>query len=84
MLNALLGVAEKDLYYDYCFSNFGKLCGESDTSFTVRDKNYFDNKITFYLNRISGNTLQEKTRNYLKSLGITDATLDAVVRILTE
>ena len=84
LINALLGVSEEDLYYDYCFSNFGALCAEDETSFTIRTPQYLQNKVFFYLKKTPGNTLQEQVRNYLKSLGITDATLDAVARILLE
>jgi len=84
LINALLGVAEEDLYRDYCFSNFGEICGKDETSYTVRDPMYLENKITFFMNRTAGKTLQEKVRNYLKSIGISDATLNAVARILLE
>lgn len=84
LLGGLLGISEVDLYYDYCFSNFGKLCGDTATSFTVRTPSYLDSKVVNTLEAIStGSTLQQKVRNYLKSIGISDATMDAVVRILT-
>ena len=84
LIGGLLGVSKTNLYYDYCFSNFGKLSGDTATSFTVRDPSYLNNKVVATLEAIStGSTLQQKVRNYLKSIGISDATMDAVVRILT-
>ena len=84
VINALLGVAEEDLYYDYCFSNFGKISSDDATSFTPRTADTIYGKIVYFLKRQTGKTLQEKTRNYLISIGISEETLNTVVRLLRE
>ena len=85
LIGGLLGVSEEYLYYDYCFSNFGKLSGDTATSFTVRTPGYLDDKVVTTLKALStGSTLQQRVRNYLKEyVGVSDAKMDAVVRILT-
>lgn len=86
LVNGLLGVSEEDLYYDYCFSDFGAICSESDPDFTLRTPETIQkpNNVVAVVDPMPGSTLQQKVRNYLKSIGITDATLDAVVRIMSE
>ena len=82
---ALLGVSENDILHDYSFTNFGKITSESDGS-QYRTPSSFqkDGSVAAAVKASSGKTLQEKTRNYLKSIGITDATLDSVVRLMLE
>lgn len=85
LIGALLGVSEDDLYRDFCFSNFGKICNDTDTGFTVRTpKILMQDRIEPFLRRVSGNSIQEKVQNYLRSLGISDLTLNAVAGILLE
>ena len=62
LLGALLGKSEKDLYIDYLFSNFGNI-GSS------RSLDSLNEKITD-LYSYEGNSLQEKTINYLVDIGI--------------
>ena len=82
---ALLGVSEEDIYRDYCFSNFGNIKSGDDNEVRVpKDRLEVEGKVAAVVKAASGSTLQEKTRNYLKSLGISDATLDSVVRIMLE
>ena len=84
IINALLGVDEEDLYRDYCFSNFGKISSDDATGFTPRTADTIYGKIVYFLKKQTGKTLQEKTRNYLLSIGISEETLNAVVRLLRE
>ena len=86
LVNGLLGVYEEDLYYDYCFSDFGAICGEGDTDFNLRTPETIqkEDNVAAVVSQAPGDTLQQKVRNYLKSLGITDETLDAIVRIMLE
>lgn len=82
---ALLGVSEKDILRDYAFTNFGAITTEKNGS-QFRTPTTFkrDGFVIDTVNSSSGSTLQEKCRNYLKSIGITDATLDKVVELMTE
>lgn len=76
LLNGLLGVKEDDLYRDYMWSNFGLIYGQRD-----------GNAITSYINRMQtygGNSLSEQIRNYLIGIGLTEAQLDAIVKLMTK
>ena len=82
LLNGLLGVSKEDLYRDYCFSNFGAI----STGKNVRLPERIDKEggIACEVDKMPGETLQIKVRNYLKQFGITDATLDKIVEIMLE
>lgn len=84
LIGALLGVSEDDLYRDFCFSNFGKICNDDATGFTLRTPKIMEERAAIVLRRASGASVQAKVRSYLKSIGISDQTLDAVVEILLE
>ena len=62
ILGALLGKSEKDLYLDYLFSNFGNI-GDS------RNIDSINEKISDLYN-YEGESLQEKSMNYLVDIGI--------------
>ena len=82
---ALLGVSEEDIYRDYCFSNFGNIKSGDDNAVRIpKERLEAEGKVASVVKASAGSTLQEKTRNYLKSLGISDATLDSVVRLMLE
>lgn len=75
LINALLGVAEEDLYKDYLFSMFGLI-----------NNNRMSSTIDKYIDMIStsdGSTLKEKTYNYLIDLGVEKADLDNLIGIMT-
>ena len=78
LVNGLCGVAEKNLWRDYLFSNFGKIEGVR-----TRAKNE-----DVYVNQIKakdGKDLAEKTYNFLKDyFGVPEANLQAVIRIMKE
>ena len=82
MLSALLGVSENDIYQDYLFSNFGN----------IQEKRYIGEKagrdnILKYMDDLKtypGEKLQNKTYNFLLSIGIPAAELDSIIDILTE
>ena len=76
LVNALLGVSEEDLYRDYLFSNFG-LIYDMRTPSAV--KNYLN-----AINMKSGDTLKDRTFNYLKSIGLSDKELNIIIKIMTE
>ncbi len=78
LVNGLCGVAEKNLWRDYLFSNFGTIGGTR-----TREKNE-----GVYVNQIKAKTgvnLAEKTYNFLKDyFGVPEADLQAVIRIMKE
>lgn len=81
LVNALLGVAEKDLITDYettSFSIYGTRSTQSGTYAPM-----FQAFLT-QLNTFDGETLSEKTANYMLSIGVTQAEIDAIRNILTE
>ncbi len=78
LVNGLCGVAEKNLWRDYLFSNFGTIGGTR-----TREKNE-----GVYVNQIKqkdGVNLAEKTYNFLKDyFGVPESDLNAVIRIMKE
>lgn len=76
LIHALLGVSEEDLYRDYLFSNFGLIGGT---------RGYLNLRRTHLrtVEKYEGETLSEKTRNCLVTLGVPAEHLDAVVRIMS-
>lgn len=77
LIHALLGVSEENLYRDYLFSNFGVING------TRTWTNLFRTHLRT-VKEYEGETLAQQTRNCLIALGVPEAHLDAVVRIMTE
>ena len=74
LLLGLLGVSEENLYRDYMFSNYGLIWGSRDGG-----------AITNYIGRLQkfgGERLSDRVRNYLLSIGMTDAQLDTIVEIM--
>lgn len=76
LINALLGVSEEDLYKDYLFSNFGNI-GKGRTPSVID---------TYLINvgTASGDSLKEKTFNYLVSLGVSESDLNNLIKIMTK
>lgn len=76
LINALLGVSEEDLYRDYLFSNFGNIGGSR--SYSIID--------TYIMNISSaqGDSLADRTYNYLLGIGVSKTDLDKVINIMTE
>ena len=82
LILALFDVSEEDIYRDYCFSNLGDIGVENTDQLCMPDR--LQGKVGMVLKAVSGKTLQQKTRNYQKSIGIPEATLNAVARIMLE
>ena len=76
LVNALLGVSEEDLYRDYLFSLFGNIT-------VVRNSSTIDKYINM-ISSASGETLKEKTYNYLVGLGVSETDLNNLIEIMTE
>lgn len=73
LLGAYLGMNAVDLHRDYLFTNFSAGNSCSIGAITGYEK---------YLAGYEGNTLQEQTTSYLKSIGVTEATLSTITSTL--
>ena len=82
MLNGLLGVSENDIYQDYLFSNFGNIQGKRYIGEAAGHDNIL--RYTDYIKTFSGATFKNKVYNLLLAIGVSRATLDAVIANLTE
>lgn len=74
LINALLGVSEDDLYRDYLYSNFANIGGNRTPS-----------TIKTYLNTLKyceGETLAEKTKNYLIGVGVEEKDINIVIEMM--
>ncbi len=82
ILNALLGVAEEDLFIDYETSFFAIVSTE--------DKPHVDTMLNMfktilgYLYSFEGDTLADKTANYLMTYGMTQEEIDTIRNIMLE
>lgn len=74
LINALLGVSEEDLYKDYLYSNFANIGGNRTPS-TL--KSYLD-----MIKREDGDTLADKTKNYLLSVGVNEEDINKLIDIM--
>lgn len=76
LVETLLDVKSEWVMRDYLLSNYAK----------IDSYNRIPNDINIYVNFINnnaaGNTLSDKTYNYLKSIGVSASELDSVIRIL--
>lgn len=79
LLNALLGVSEKELIQDYEFTTFS-MFGERSLYSTVYDFKPFLERLKSY----QGDTLSEKTENYMLSIGVTREEIDSIRQIMLE
>lgn len=78
LIEALCGIEEEYLYRDYLFSNFAKISGICKTE-------DIDDRYGATLKAYEGETLQEKTYNYLnKVIGVSTEKLDAIKDILID
>lgn len=72
----LLNVDTVDIYYDFLFSNFGNIQAKRDMS-----------PISDYLNALNsynGESIQDKTKEYLKDIGVNDNEINDIINNLTE
>ncbi len=77
LVNALLGVSETDLVLDYTFSNFGNIGGG-------RGAEQILDVYLPVLQTAQGDSLSEKTYNFLLDIGVAKEDLDAVISIMKE
>lgn len=76
LINALLGVSEAELYFDYMFSNFGKIGGTRNID-----------AIWGYINHVAkyeGDTLSKRVENYLLDIGVTPEQIASFLEIMLE
>lgn len=74
LINALLGVSERDLYVDYLYSNFADIGGSRRPS-TI--ESYIDT-----IDEAEGNTFAEKTKNYLISIGVEENDINTIIELM--
>jgi len=79
LLNALLGVSKADLIRDYEFTSFSKYGVRSSKSGEWAEK--YVQPFLEKLNTFEGETLAEKTENYMLSIGVTQTEIDAIRNI---
>ena len=79
LLNALLGVAEEDLIMDYEVTTFSIYNVRSTTSGPYMEM--FQEFLT-KLKAYEGETLKDKTENYMLSIGVTQAEIDSIRAIM--
>ena len=74
LLEALLGVSDRDLYREYELTTFalGNVVFEEFIAFTTR------------IDVMEGNTTQEKVENYLLSIGVTPEEIESIRSIFLE
>lgn len=82
VLEALLGVEKKDLYMDYELSFFSRVgCsmeGEHTANEWINTMKHWTIKMYDYLNTFEGDTLSQKTENYLLSIGLTEEEIQSI------
>ncbi len=80
VINALLGVDEKTLRMDYELSVFSVTGTLDNASISILQQSI--NNVIAYLNTFPGNTLAQRTENYLLGIGITPAEIQSIRNIL--
>ena len=82
LVNALLGVPQNLLIEDYEMTSFSEWGARS--TYDPNDGG-FGSYMAFFLNRLNryeGQTLAEKTQNYMLSIGVTQAEIDSIRAIM--
>lgn len=77
LLNALLGVQEEDLIRDYELTSYS-IFGDRARDHAAYDFAPFVEKLKAY----EGDTLAEKTENYMLSIGVTESEIDSIRAIM--
>ena len=76
LIETLLGVKTTDIYHDYLFTNLSKVGGYCQyKAFSGYD---------YYLNKRSGDTLQEKAYDYLLNIGVSQDNIDSFINLMME
>ena len=77
LINSCLGLEEEYLWRDYLFSNFASISG-------ARTKSYVENGYLPVIKEFEGNTLQEKTINYLLDKGVSQKDIVTLQEIMLD
>ena len=75
LINGLLGVSQKDLYFDYLFSNFGAIGSSRGTD--IIEYSYVKT-----IDEYRGSSLNEKIENYLLDIGVPKKDIDSLKAIM--
>ena len=75
LINGCLGLDEENLYRDYLFSNFGNIGGKRTIS-------SISNKYVKTIKNTRGETLKEKTINYLLDKGVKQSQIDTLYSMM--
>lgn len=75
LINAYLGVSEENLYRDYLFSNFGNIGGSRSVS-------SISGGYVSQINALEGDSLSEKSKNHLLSLGVNESDLNTLKEMM--
>ncbi len=79
LINALLGVSEKELIHDYEYTSFS-LYGERNSK--TDEPYHFKKTLEKIKSDYEGDTLQEKTESFLKSVGVTETEIYNIKAIM--
>ncbi len=79
LFSALLGVSEKELIHDYEYTSFS-LYGERNSK--SEEPYHFKQTLERIKSDYEGDTLQEKTENFLKSVGVTETEIYNIKAIM--
>ncbi len=79
LFNALLGVSEKELIHDYEYTSFS-LYGERNSK--SEEPYHFKQTLERIKSDYEGDNLQEKTENFLKSVGVTETEIYNIKAIM--
>ncbi len=79
LINALLGVSEKELIHDYEYTSFS-LYGERNSK--TDEPYHFKKTLEKIKSDYAGDTLQEKTESFLKSVGVTETEIYNIKAIM--
>jgi hypothetical protein len=75
LINASLGLKEDCLWRDYLFSNFGRIN-------SARDRSYIEDGYLKNIKEKEGDSLKEKTINYLLSKGVKQSEIDTIKEMM--
>ncbi len=82
LVNALLGVSEADLIKDFEFTSFSRY-GERNSAAGTQYGDMFQSFL-IQLKTYEGDTLAEKTANYMRSIGVTETEIESIRSIMLE
>ncbi len=82
LINALLGVDERTLIQDYELTSFSVYSGDINDVRSINSKVYSFKPFVEKLKTFEGETLSEKTKNYMLSIGVTETQIYNIKAIM--